>query len=209
MIKHAKYPNKLTARVANFSDDEKSGVRVELQLNDHTVAPLEIKIAPRDATTVEFTGFNLNEGVNRGVIVIDGDNFTFDNRYNFTLRRAEQMKALAIATATRGRGESFYLRNALTTGENLPFNLEVKSAGTVNPADLGAYRVIILNDAPVNQALAAGLVKFVEGGGGLVIAAGPHTDPAAFNQVFQNFAPAKLEEAVRVTGGRGDGYVVR
>src|SRR5499426_854476 len=208
MIYQAKYTNKLTARIANFSDDEKSGVRVELQLNEHTVAPREIKIAPRDATTVEFTGFNLNEGVNRGVIVIDGDNFTFDNRYNFTLRRAAQMKALAIETATRGRGESFYLRNALTTGENLPFTLEVKSAGSVNPNDLGVYRVIILNDAPVNQALAAGLVKFVEGGGGLVIAAGPHTEPAAFNQVFQNFAPAKLEEAVRLTGGRGAEYVV-
>src|SRR5262245_62016367 len=208
MIKHAKYPNKLTARVANFSDDEKSGVRVELQLNDHTVAPREIRIAPRDATTVEFTGFNLNEGVNRGVIVIDGDNFTFDNRCNFTLRRADQMKALAIETATRGRGESFYLRNALTTGENLPFNLEVKSAGAANPADLGAYRVIILNDAPVNQALAAGLVKFVEGGGGLVSGAGPHTDPAAFNQVFQNCAPAKLGEAVRLTGGRGADFMV-
>jgi Aerotolerance regulator N-terminal/von Willebrand factor type A domain len=208
MIYQAKYEKKLTARIANFSDDEKTGVRVEFQLNDHPVAKREIKIAARDATTVEFADFNLNEGVNRGVIVIDGDNFTFDNRYNFTLRRAAQMKALAIETATRGRSESFYLRNALTTGENLPFNLEIKTAGSVNPTDLGAYRVIILNDAPVNQALAAGLIKFVEGGGGLVIAAGPHTEPAAFNQVFQNFAPAKLEEAVRLTGGKGANYVV-
>ncbi len=201
MIYQAKYADRLTARIANFSDEEKTGVRVELQLNDHPEGVREIKVAARDATTVEFTGFNLNEGVNRGVIVIGGDNFPFDNRFNFTLRRAEQMKALAIETATRGRSESFYLRNALTTGENLPFNLEVKTAGSVNPADLGAYRVIILNDAPVNQAMAQALIKFVEGGGGLVIGGGPHTDPAAFNQVFQNFAPAKLEEAVRLTGG--------
>jgi hypothetical protein len=208
LIYQAKYEKKLTARVANFSDEEKTGVRVEFQLNDHPEGVREIKIAPRQATTVEFTGFNLNEGVNRGVIVIDGDNFPFDNRFNFTLRRAAQMKALAIETATRGRSESFYLRNAMTTGDNLPFNLEIKTAGSVNPADLGAYRVIILNDAPVNQALASGLVKFVEGGGGLVIATGPHTEPAAFNQVFQNFAPAKLEEAVRLTGARGSDYVV-
>src|SRR5262252_6224018 len=201
LIYQSKYEDRLTARVANFSDDEKTGVRVEFQLNDHPEGVREIKVAARDATTVEFTGFNLNEGVNRGVIVIGGDNFSFDNRFNFTLRRAEQMKALAIETATRGRSESFYLRNALTTGENLPFNLEVKTAGSVNPADLGAYRVIILNDAPVNQATAQALIKFVEGGGGLVIGAGPHTDPAAFNQVFQNLAPAKLEEAVRLTGG--------
>ena len=197
----AKYDDRLTARIANFGDDEKAGVRVEFQLNDHTEGVREIKVAARDATTVEFTGFNLNEGVNRGVILIEGDKFPFDNRFNFTLRRAEQMKALAIETATRGRSESFYLRNALTTGENLPFNLEIKTAGSVNPADLGAYRVIILNDAPVNQAMAQALTKFVEGGGGLVIGAGPHTDPAAFNQVFQNLAPAKLEAAVRLTGG--------
>jgi Aerotolerance regulator N-terminal/von Willebrand factor type A domain len=201
LIYQAKYADRLTARIANFGDEEKTGVRVELQLNDHPEGVREIKVAARDATTVEFTGFNLNEGVNRGVIVIGGDNFPFDNRFNFTLRRAEQMKALTIETATRGRSESFYLRNALTTGENLPFNLEVKTAGSVNPADLGAYRVIILNDAPVNQAMAQALIKFVEGGGGLVIGVGPHTDPAAFNQVFQNFAPAKLEEAVRLTGG--------
>ncbi|MBO0857078.1 MAG: VWA domain-containing protein [Chloracidobacterium sp.] len=208
MIYQAKYEDKLTARIANFSDEEKTGVRVEFQLNDHTEGVREIKVAPRDAATVEFTGFNLNGGVNRGVIVIGGDNFTFDNRYNFTLRRAEQMKALAIETASRGRGESFYLRNALTTGENLPFKLEIKTAGSINPADISAYRVIILNDAPVNQALAQALVKFVEGGGGLIIATGPHTEPTAFNQVFQNFAPAKLEAAVRLTGGRSGDYVV-
>lgn len=200
MIYQAKYTDKLTARIANFSDEEKTGVRVEFQLNDHTVEKREIKIAARDSTTVEFTGFNLNEGVNRGVILIEGDNFPFDNRFNFTLRRAEQMKALVIETATRGRSESFYLRNALTTGENLPFNLEIKTAGSVNPAEIGAYRVIILNDAAVNQALAQALIKFVEGGGGLIVSTGPHTEPAAFNQVFQNFAPAKLEEVARIRG---------
>src|SRR5262249_16187163 len=208
LIYQAKYMDKLTARVANFSDEEKAGVRVELQLNDHTVEKREIKIAARDSATVDFTGFNLNEGVNRGVILIEGDNFPFDNRFYFTLRRAEQMKALAIETPTRGRSESCYLRNALPTGENLPFSLTIKTAGTVNPADLATYRVIILNDATVNQALAAGLVKFVESGGGLVIATGPHTEPATFNQVLQNLAPAKLEGAVRLSGGRGADYVV-
>jgi hypothetical protein len=196
LIYQAKYEDKLTARIANFSDEAKEGVRVEFQLNDHTVEKREIKVAARDATPVEFAGFNLNEGINRGVIVIEGDDFTADNRFSFTLRRAEQMKALVIETATRGRSESFYLRNALTTGDNLPFNLEVKSAGSINPAEISAYRVIILNDAAVNQALAAQLVKFVDAGGGLIIAAGPHTEPSAFNQIFQNFAPARLEEAI-------------
>ncbi len=201
LIYQPKYTDKLTARIANFSDRAKDGVRVEFLLNDRTVEKRELKIAARETATVEFTGFNLNEGVNRCTIQIEGDDFPFDNRFYLTLRRAEQLKALAIETATRGRSESFYLRNALTTGENLPFKLDLKTAGSVNPTELVQYRVVILNDAGgMSQALATQIMKFVEGGGGLILAAGPHTEPGAFNQQFQNFAPAKLEEAVRLRG---------
>ncbi|MEP7342447.1 MAG: hypothetical protein ABI977_32265, partial [Acidobacteriota bacterium] len=69
------------------------------------------------------------------------------------------------------------------------------------------YRVVIVNDASISPALAASLIKFVEGGGGLIIAAGAHTEAAAFNQVFANTAPAKLESVVRVSGGSGGDYV--
>lgn len=200
LIYQAKYSDKLSARILNYSDEARPGVRVELQLNDHMVEKREIKIDPRDAATVEFTGFNLNEGVNRGVIVIEGDNFPYDNKFNFTLRRVQQMKALAIETAGRGRSESFYLRSALTTGENLPFTLDVKTAGTVNPTELAQYRVILINDAAVNPALAQSLIKFVEGGGGLIISAGPHTESAPFNAAFQSLPLAKLEEPVTLRG---------
>jgi hypothetical protein len=208
VIYQPKYSDKFTARIANFSDEAKDAVRVEYQLNDRTVEKREIKIAARDAAVVEFTGFNLTEGANRAVIQVDGDNFPFDNRFFLTLHRTDQLKALVIETATRGRSESFYLRNALTTGENLPFNLEIKSAGAVNPTEISQYRVIFLNDSGgLSQALSQQLIKFVEGGGGLIISTGPHTEPDVFNQLFQNVAPARLEEAVRLSGGRGSDYV--
>lgn len=207
LIYQPKYSDKLTARIANFGSEVRDGVRVEFQLNDRAVEKRELKIAANDSTTVEFTGFNLNEGINRCVIQIEGDNFPFDNKFNFTLRRAEQLKALLIETATRGRSESFYIRSALTTGENLPFNLEVKSAGSISPTEVSQYRVVILNDASISPALAASLIKFVEGGGGLIIATGSHTEAASFNQMFANIAPAKLEEVVRLSGNSGSDYV--
>jgi VWA domain-containing protein/aerotolerance regulator-like protein len=201
LIYQPKYTERLTARIANYSDAAKSGVRVEFQLNDRTVEKREIKIAARDATTVDFTGFNLNEGDNRAVLQVEGDNFSFDNRRFFTLRRADQLNALVIEAATRGRGESFYLRNALTTGENLPFKVESKSAGAVNPTEIANNRVVILNDpGSISQALAAQITRFLEGGGGLIISVGPHTEPDAFNRAFQNIAPAQLEEAVQLRG---------
>jgi hypothetical protein len=200
LIYQAKYTDKLTARIANFSDEAKEAVRVELSLNDHVIEKRELKIAAHDTATVEFTGFNLNEGANRCVIQIEGDQFPVDNKFYFTLRRAEQLKALAIETATRGRSESFYLRNALTTGENLPFALTVKTAGSVNPGELPEYKVILLNDAALNPALAQALTKFVESGGGLVIAAGPHTEASALNSALPSLLPAKLDSAVNLRG---------
>lgn len=207
LIYQPKYEDKLTARIANFSDEARTGVRVEFLLNERTVEKREMKIAANDSATVEFTGFNLNEGVNQCEIRVEGDDFPFDNRFYFTLRRTEQLKALLIETASRGRSESFYVRNAMTTGENLPFDVESKTAGSVNPGDLSRYRVIILNDAAISPALAGGLTKFVEGGGGLIIAAGLHTEADGFNQAFQNVAPARLEEKILLRGGSGGDYV--
>lgn len=200
LIYQPKYDDKLTARIANFSDEAKEGVRVEFNLNDHVIEKRELKIAGHDTAAVEFTGFNLNEGINRCFIHIEGDQFPVDNKFYFTLRRAEQLKALVIDTATRGRSESFYLRNALTTGENLPFALTIKTAGSVNPGELPEYKVVFLNDAALNPALAQGLAKFVEKGGGLAIAAGPHAEPGAFNATLQPLLPAKLESAVNLRG---------
>lgn len=207
LIYQPKYEDKLTARIANFSDEERSGVRVEFLLNERAVEKRDLKIAAHDSATVEFTGFNLNEGVNQCEVRVEGDDFPFDNKFYFTLRRTAQLKALLIETASRGRSESFFIRNAMTTGENLPFDVETKTAGSVNPTDLSGYRVVILNDAAISPALAAGLVKFVESGGGLIIAAGLHTEADAFNQAFQNVAPARLEEKVLFRGGSGGDYV--
>ena len=210
IIYQQKYTDKLAARIANFSDTDRAGVRVEFQLNDHTVEKREVRIPARDSTLVEFTDFNLSDGINRGVIEISpsgsdaatSDKLPLDNKFYLTLRREVQSKALVIEAAVRGRSESLYLRNALTTGDNLPFTLEVKTAGSVNPGELKDYRVIIVNDAgEINAALADSLKKFVEAGGGIVIAAGRHTEADSFNQTFKDLTPATLGEAVEDRAG--------
>src|SRR5262249_27642834 len=45
LIYQPKYTGKLTARIANFGDETRAGVRVEFQLNDHEVEKRELKIA--------------------------------------------------------------------------------------------------------------------------------------------------------------------
>lgn len=197
-IYQQKYTDKLTVRAANFSTEDRTGVRIEFSINDHIVEKRELRLAAGATESIDFTGFNLTEGVNRCLVTISDDSFAPDNRYVFTIRRAEQYKALIVETATRGQSESFYLRNALSTGENLPFALTVKTVGAVNPGEFGGYRVVILNDpADTSDAVASQLAKFVEAGGGLILATGPHARADLFNRQFGEYGPARLGEQVQ------------
>ncbi|MDQ3651491.1 MAG: VWA domain-containing protein [Acidobacteriota bacterium] len=208
-----KYTDKLSARVANFSDDARARVIIDFSINDQTIEKREVSIDARGTTTVEFTGFNVGEGINRGVIAVssgnnEGGDFEPDNRFHFTLRRQPPSKGLIVESASRGGGgQSFYLRSALTTGENLPFVWTTKTSGQVDPDDIDECRLIILNDAgALSNTLAEKLRRYVEVGGALVIAAGRLTDATDFNRQLAGVAPATLGESVQA--GRGEEILI-
>jgi len=186
-----KYSGKLTAQISNFSSNDVS-VPIELKLNDLTLERREIKIAANGSVPVDFSGFNVQAGSNRATVEITGDNFQLDNRYFFALRRDDQQKVLVIETPGRGRSESFFLQQALAAGENAQHALTVRSPGTLNPADVDSYQIVVVDDANVGDALADALKKFVQRGGGLILAAARHTESDQFNKYFAGVAPVQI-----------------
>jgi von Willebrand factor type A domain/Aerotolerance regulator N-terminal/Putative glutamine amidotransferase len=202
-----KYLDNLAVHISNFSDRPRDHIQVDFQINDQTVEKRDISLNSRDSRVIEFTGFNLNDGANRCTVDISsGDylntDFGPDNRFYFTLRRETPAKALIVESATRGRNDSLHLQSALTTNDDLPFKFDLKSSGSVDPASIPENALVILNDAgAINSALAAALVKFVNGGGQLIISTGPQTQAESFNQALEQIAPATLREAVQIKGG--------
>ena len=199
-----KYLDNLAVHISNFSDTPRDHVQVDFQINDQTVEKREISLNSRDSRTIEFTGFNLNEGANRCTIDIStaANDFAPDNRFYFTLKRKTPAKALIVESATRGRSDSLHLQSALTTNDDLPFTFNLKSSGSVDPTSIPENALVILNDAgSINSALAGALVKFVNAGGQLIVSTGPQTQAETFNQSLGQIAPAALREAVQTTGG--------
>jgi len=196
-----KYANKLTATINNFGD-EIVDTTVDFKLNDLVVERREISLDGGASKTVEFTGFNVPDGSNRAVVETTGDNFTFDNRNAFVIRRENQTRVLALETASRGRSESLFLQQALLAGENNRYELTLKTAGSVSPDGLADYRAIVINDVgSLSEQLVTALKTYVERGGGLIIACGKHTEPGDFNRQFSDFAPAQLADTVQSWGG--------
>jgi hypothetical protein len=196
-----KYAGKAVTRVSNFGSEDSDTAAIEFKLNDLPVERKPLKLTAGETQNVEFTGFNVPEGSNRATVEITGDSFALDNRFFFAIRRDNQTRVLAIETAARGRSESFFLQQSLAAGENNQHALTVKTAGSVNPTELDPYRVVIVNDASgVTEGLASGLKTFVERGGGLILAAGKHTDAGDFNRLLGSIAPAQLGEVVQSRG---------
>jgi len=52
-IYQQKYPDKLTARIYNFSDEPRKGVKVDFTINDHPVEKRELSIAAHDSQLVD------------------------------------------------------------------------------------------------------------------------------------------------------------
>jgi hypothetical protein len=202
-----KYTDKVAVHVSNFGLDAAERLTLNFQINDQTVEKREVSLAGRDSKVVEFTGFNLAEGVNRCTVSVSAEDFEHDNQFYFTLKREAPAKALIVDRAVRGRAESFYLQSALATEAPLPFSFSVKSAGSVDPADIPNYSLIVLNDTgALPPGLVESLQRFVEAGGNAIIAAGSNTEAGDFNQAFQRITPATLNEVVRLE--RGDSTAI-
>jgi von Willebrand factor type A domain/Aerotolerance regulator N-terminal/Beta-galactosidase trimerisation domain len=197
-----KYLDNLAVHVSNFGDTPRDRITVDFQINEQTVEKRDISINSRDSRVIEFTGFNLNEGANRCTIDIVSNDFAFDNRFYFTLRRETPAKALIVESASRGLSDSLHLQSALTTNDDLPFTFTLKSTGSIDPSSIPEYALVVLNDAgPISGALADALMKFVEAGGQMIVSTGPRTTVDSFNGALQRIAPAVLREVVQTKAG--------
>lgn len=196
-----KYSGKVSARLSNFGPESVSDAVVDLKLNDLAVERRQSALDSADSRAVDFTGFNVPEGANRATVEINGDDFPLDNKFYFMIRREDQTKVLAIETASRGRSETFFIQQSLAAGENNQHALTVKTPGSINPVELDQYRAIIVNDiSGISEQLASSIKSFVERGGGLIIAAGKHTEASEFNRVFRDVSPAELGGTVQTRG---------
>ncbi|MEJ7709589.1 MAG: VWA domain-containing protein [Pyrinomonadaceae bacterium] len=193
-----KYPDILTARIANFSDIARPSVEITFQINEQTVEKRDIKLDAQGSATLEFTNFNLVEGANRCSISVNADEFRSDDVFYFTVMRNKPVDALVIETSGRAASESLYIVQALSTGEGLPFTVSVKSSGSIDPSQIGEYGLIILNDVgSMSKQLTDALRNYLLKGGSLIAGVGPHTDAEAFNEAFNDYSPATLAGVIK------------
>ncbi len=141
------YEGQLMARVNNHDLARPATVSVVLEIDDRVVDRRDVVIPADSSVLAEFTGFDLPMGYSRGRVEIeDVDQLASDNEFRFVILRRDRLRVL-IADAGRSE-QSFFLEQAFNSAPDLPFEIEIRQANSVTPAELENFEVIIINDVP-------------------------------------------------------------
>jgi hypothetical protein len=190
----------VTAGIANKSTEPATNVPVTLEIDGHQVETLSVSIGPNASTSVVFQPFTLGEPSLHGVVRAGSDAFSADNSFDFVLSPSQAVSVLVIDAGT-SRDASFYLSKALSIGNAPAFRVETTAAGRVTPEMLEQRAVVVLNDTILPPGLSGGALKrFVERGGGLLVALGEHS---AWPATETDLLPGRLGGLIDRTDGRG------
>jgi hypothetical protein len=106
----------------------------------------------------------------RGTVRVSDDALAPDNTFNFVISPTEPVRVVVVDRGTSATG--LYLSRALAVGESPRFEMTNRQLDALSDDDLRRHAVVVLNDVPVSVGLARRLLRFVEQGGGLFVAAG-------------------------------------
>jgi Aerotolerance regulator N-terminal/von Willebrand factor type A domain len=164
---------KLQATVAGYGTMA-SKRTVTLILNGRSLQTKTVDVPANGRGQVEFLGLDAPYGFSKGEVKIDGgDALPGDDRYVFSVERADPRKVLFVDDGRHPRSE-LYFRAALDAAGDGAFALESQRPESAALATLSNFPFVVLNDlSNVPQALDTALQNYVRNGGSVLIALGP------------------------------------
>ena len=164
---------KMQATVTGFGTPAAKRV-VTLVLNGRQLQSKTVDVPENGRAQVEFLGLDAPYGFSKGEVHIDAaDNLPGDDRYLFSVERADPRKVLFIDDGRRPRAE-LYFRAALDASGDGGFQMETQRPESATAANLANYAFVVLNDvASVPASLESSLTRYVTGGGSLLVVLGP------------------------------------
>jgi hypothetical protein len=193
----------VSAGIANKGNEAIADIPVTLQMEGHRVQTQHVKVGANAAASVTFTQFTLDSPIVKGTVHAGSDPLPADNVFHFTVSPAAPVSLLVVDNnaGSERADSSLYLTKALAISTSPAFQTDVMPVVRVSPNNFEKRSVVILNNVAFPPAAANGaLKKFVERGGGLLIAAGEHT---TWPQGETDLMPGKLGATVDRTAGRG------
>ncbi len=161
----------VTAALLNRSEMAVPATTVKLELGGIPVGTQTVALDPNAGGSVTFEPVTISGRNMRGTVTLGADALAADNLFHFVLSPAEPVQVILVDRGSAATGP--YLLQAMNIGEAPKFNVVTRQADGISDDDLRRASLVILSDVVVQSAVGRRLARFVEGGGGLFVAAGP------------------------------------
>jgi len=192
----------VTAGVLNRTSTAAADLPINLEVDGRIVQDLKISVAPNASASISFSPLTVTAPNTRAVVRLGTaggppvDALARDNAFNFVLTPSAPVPVMAVSAGSADA--TLYLSRALAIGEAPHFSATIQSPDALAGDAMNRARVIFMNDVAVSDAVAAKLVTFVEGGGGLMMALGQRASWPASRTAW---LPASIGTTVDRTRG--------
>ena len=172
---------RINATIAGFNAPATTR-NVSLVLNGKTVGSKQVKVDENGRGSVEFVGLEATYGYNKCEIRIDSaDTLPADDGMVFSVERTDPKKVMFIDDGRHPKAQKFFSA-ALTADPDSEYAVDVVSVAAAPNAKYSNYALAVLSEPnTVPTALNDALKRYVEQGGGLMVAVGP--DSVALGKV--------------------------
>ncbi|MGD9905264.1 MAG: BatA domain-containing protein [Vicinamibacterales bacterium] len=161
----------ITGGVTNRATAPVSGATLTLEIDGRAVETARVDVAAQAAAAHAFSPVTIPPAGLRAVVRLADDGLAADNAYHVVVRESRPIAVLVVAPAGRAADDT-YLRRALAIGDAPRFAVTAVGVDGLTDDALEAAHVVIVNDAPLGDAVVARLVGFAERGGGVLAIAG-------------------------------------
>src|SRR5277367_2129730 len=146
---------------------------VSLVINGAVTATRKAEVPADGRTTVTFESLDVPYGSSRCEVKIDpADGFPADDASSFAVKRADPERVLFVHQAGDSRSP-LYFGSALAAAAQASFVLQPIIVGQATDVDPTKYAFVVLSDvASVPSLLENNLLRYVQNGGSVLIAAG-------------------------------------
>jgi Aerotolerance regulator N-terminal/von Willebrand factor type A domain len=158
---------------------------VSLFVNGKKVATQDAEVPASGRANVEFQSLDVPYGFSRCEVRINGaDALPADDTYLFSVERSDPQAVLLVHEAGDARS-SVYFGSALGSAAESSFSFESLTVDRAAGVSLSRYAFVVLSDVgSLPSQLENDLVRYAQGGGGVLIAAGTSTGHRSRIPVF-------------------------
>jgi hypothetical protein len=195
----AKYPERLVAQVQGFATEETTR-DFTLTITGKTIQRQTVRIPASGTAQVSFDPFDVPLGANRGEVRSNtADALAVDDVFQFSLERREPFRILFYRNSG-DNDELFFLRQAIASETNSPWQLEVRTPGESTTHPLNQYALLILsNVTSIPPELVDGVRSVLQRGGGVLITAGNRFPAPELERQLSAFWPAHAAQKKLLT----------